>query len=151
MGVGVPLVLSLVPMEKGSQLRIPALDETRCGLLCCLFSLSILWHLAAAGPLTLMSWPNSSLPNCTLPGRLHVPGEDSGVEILFSPSPKQCYTKGGLVLKMKPVLFRTQNLKFIQIKDTTEHRVFKAMPRLLSRPRCRMWFVPSCKIFTFLY
>lgn len=49
--------------------------------------------------------------NCSLPSRLGIPGHDSGVrKLLFAPSPKGCYTKGGLVLKMKPVLFRNLNL-----------------------------------------
>lgn len=106
----------LVPMRAapagstGGRWGCQALDQTRGGLLCCLPSLSILWHLAAAGPLTLMSWPSSSLPNCILPGGLNIPGEDSGVTIALAPSPKQCYTKGGLVLEMKPVLFRNLNL-----------------------------------------
>lgn len=30
------------------------------------------WHLAAAGPLPLMSWPEPSLPDCTVPLRLHI-------------------------------------------------------------------------------
>ena len=67
----------------GGRWRCHAPDETRGGLLCCLHSLSILWYLAAVGPLTLMSWLNSSLPSYILPMKQYIPNEGLGVQIIL--------------------------------------------------------------------
>lgn len=62
--------------EQGGRWRCCDLDWTCGGLLCCL-------HLAVIGPLTLMSWLNSSLPNYILYVKQCISNEDSGVEIIL--------------------------------------------------------------------